>query len=415
MLIDGKSILFIQLGRNRPMQWLKRSETASRGALFFGVVVIGVLFIQPGHQLSADVGKDRSQPGGISRVLRLPPSNDNPRNSEGAFIRLKDGRVMFVYSRFTGGKSDHAAAYLAARFSSDEGRTWTEHDAVVLSNEGGMNVMSVSLLRLGSGDIALFYVRKNSLVDCRPCVRWSRDEGKTWSEATTCIQDEVDYYVLNNDRVVQMRNERIVVPVAQHTQRADGKFNAFGRIVCYLSDDQGKTWRRGAEAKAEPSSNANPVILQEPGVVELKDSRLMLFCRTNAGSQFVAHSSDRGESWTSLEPSAILSPLSPASIKRIPGTERLLLAWNDHRNIHIALKNKRTPFRVAVSDDEGRTWKLTKTIEDDPDGWYCYTAIEFVNGSVLLGHCAGKAGGGDGLSLTQVVRFDIDWLLAKPQ
>ena len=28
-------------------------------------------------------------------ALRLPPGAGNPRNSEGDFIRLKDGRIMF--------------------------------------------------------------------------------------------------------------------------------------------------------------------------------------------------------------------------------------------------------------------------------------------------------------------------------
>jgi len=31
------------------------------------------------------------------------------------------------------------------------------------------------------GRIALFYMLKNSLSDCRPVVRFSADEAKTWS------------------------------------------------------------------------------------------------------------------------------------------------------------------------------------------------------------------------------------------
>ena len=115
-------------------------------------------------------------------TLRLTPGPGNPRNSEGDFIQLKDGRIMFVYTRFTGGGSDHAQAHLAARFSNDDGRTWTAKDKTVLSNEGGLNIMSVSLLRLHNGDVALFYLRKNSLKDCRPLMRRSADEGKTWSK-----------------------------------------------------------------------------------------------------------------------------------------------------------------------------------------------------------------------------------------
>src|SRR5262249_53913207 len=99
---------------------------------------------------------------GVTRIRLLPPtSGTNPRNSEGAFVELKDGRLLFVYTHFTGGSGDHAAAHLAARSSVDGGRTWTAKDELVLPNEAQMNVMSVSLVRLASGEIALFYLRKN--------------------------------------------------------------------------------------------------------------------------------------------------------------------------------------------------------------------------------------------------------------
>ncbi len=49
----------------------------------------------------------------------LPPSINNPRNSEGDFIPLKDGLIMFVYTRFTGGTADDSRADLAAIFSEE--------------------------------------------------------------------------------------------------------------------------------------------------------------------------------------------------------------------------------------------------------------------------------------------------------
>ena len=33
-------------------------------------------------------------------VLELNPSDDNPRNGEGDFITLKEGRILFIYSHF---------------------------------------------------------------------------------------------------------------------------------------------------------------------------------------------------------------------------------------------------------------------------------------------------------------------------
>ena len=37
---------------------------------------------------------------GLKVALELKPGPDNPRNSEGAFMTLKDGRIMFAYSRY---------------------------------------------------------------------------------------------------------------------------------------------------------------------------------------------------------------------------------------------------------------------------------------------------------------------------
>jgi photosystem II stability/assembly factor-like uncharacterized protein len=381
---------------------------SSRAA--FAVVLLGMLVSRPAV---ADAGgDDELDAKPVETALVLAPSTDNPRSSEGDFIALKDGRVLFVYTHFTGGAGDHSAAHLAARVSDDGGRTWSGKDRVVVPNDGGFNVMSVSLLRLKDGRIALFYLRKNSTQDCRPLVRFSDDEAETWSEPTEVIPAEATgYYVMNNDRVVQLASGRLVAPVAQHFGMGQPKWTAAAIILCYHSDDGGRTWSRGQAAPIAKGSEQ--VVLQEPGVVELKDGRVMIFCRTNAGSQFVAHSKDGGQTWSPLEPSAIASPLSPASIERIPATGELLLVWNDHERIGPELRGKRTPLSVAVSSDEGRTWERKKVLYDNPDGWYCYTAVEFIGDHVLLGHCAGDRRKNNGLAETHITRFPVEWVHGK--
>ncbi|QDU41485.1 Sialidase precursor [Maioricimonas rarisocia] len=344
------------------------------------------------------------QPEQETRLV-LPPGEGNPRNSEGDFIRLNDGRVLYVYTHFTDGAGDHAAAHLAGRFSSDGGATWTDEDTVILPNEAGYNVMSVSLLRMPDDRIALFYLRKNSLEDCRPFLRFSTDEARSWSDPIEIIPDsEVGYYVLNNDRVVRLSSGRLVVPVGEHFGPVRTEWTGDARIVCYLSDDDGQTWRRGTAAEV---TKEKPAIQQEPGVVELEDGRVMLFCRTNGGSQYIAHSTDGGETWSELSPSSMQAPVSPASIERIPATGDLLLVWNDHSNIPAELKGKRTPYTIAISRDEGATWQTIRNLQDNPHGWYCYTAVEFVGGNVLLGHCSGDRRENNGLAQSQVTRIPI--------
>ena len=352
---------------------------------------------------------------GVKRTLDLPPGPGNPRNSEGAFLPLRDGRIMFAYSRYCGeSKSDHATAEIAARYSRDNGTTWSGKDEIIVRNEGAMNVMSVSLLRLKSGEIALFYLVKNSLSDCRPVMRRSFDEGRTWSEPKVCITDEIAYYVLNNDRVIQLRDGRLLFAVAKHSF-PDGRFDESGVVLTYSSDDNGATWRRGKGALSVRGADGRQCAAQEPGVVECSDGRVLLWMRTDAGRQYFSRSTDRGETWSAPVPSPLVSPLSPASVKRLP-TGDLLAVWNDHasrpemkayREAEQPWANGwRSPLAAALSSDDGRTWRGAKMIEDDPNGWFCYTAIQPLDdGTVLLGYCAY-----DLLAHSRLVKVPLEWL-----
>jgi hypothetical protein len=346
------------------------------------------------------------------RSLKLSPSRGNPRNSEGDFVRLAGGRWLFVYTHFDGGSDDHASAHLAGRVSDDDGLTWSQQDREILPNEAGMNVMSVSLVRLFDGRIALFYLRKESVTDCRPYVRYSDDEARTWGVPAQIVADQdAAYYVVNNDRVIQLSSGRLVVPAARHAVRRDPPaFSSYGEALCYVSDDAGATWQRGHGAPVGPRADGVPVMIQEPGVVELNDGRLMMYARTDAGSQYLAMSSDGAGSWSELRPSEIVSPLSPASIERVPTSGDLMLVWNNHAGIAEELSGKRTPLTVALSDDEGDHWGRVRNLEENPHGWYCYTAMAFAADYALLAYCAGDRREGNGLATLQITRVPLTWL-----
>ncbi len=396
---DQTNAVVVTHGRAIQSRWLGAMPSALAAIIFCWIAATGV------SQARADDAPAVIETEGVRRLRLLEPSADNPRNSEGDFIRLRDGRILFVYTHFTGGAADHSSAHLAGRFSEDNGRTWTDHDIVVLPNEAKMNVMSVSLLRLADGRIGMLYLRKNAMNDCRPYLRISTDEAKSWGAPTLCIPDG-GYFVVNNGRLVQLRNGRLVIPTSQHAQPG-GKFQSRGTAMCYLSDDEGRTWRRSRTVlEAPPSSRSG---LQEPGVVELRDGRLMMFCRIDQGSQFVSYSDDGGETWSPPKPSSLISPVSPATIKRIPSTGDLLVVYNNHAGIDPSLRGKRTPLTIAVSKDEGQTWQLHKNIEDDPNGWYCYTAMMFVDKRVLLAYCGGDRRTG-GLNATVITQVDLEWI-----
>ena len=75
-----------------------------------------------------------------------------------------------------------------------------------------------------------------------------------------------------------------------------------------------------------------------------------------------------------------MSPCSPLSMKRIPGTDRLLAVWNDRSDRwDIGTPDKwswdRTPLASAISDDNAATWRITP--HQDIRSTLCYTAIHF--------------------------------------
>ena len=343
-------------------------------------------------------------------TLNIDPDKEHPRNSEGSFVTLKSGRLLFCYSQFYGGAADESAARIAAIHSDDAGRTWSA-PRTVFENTGGNNLMSVSLLRLRSGRIAMFYLVKNSWIDCRPYVRVSTDEAQTWSEPRLMVEAP-GYFVMNNDRVAQLGTGRLVAPVSFHRARASDpnssrSFDGRGLVLWYLSDDEGATWREAATWWAAPQTCSTG--LQEPGVVELADGKLFSWSRTSLGAQYGFRSADAGKTWSAPEPTEMKSPASPASIKRLPGSAELLGIFNDHSGRFEFPKGKRTPLVAAVSSDGGKTWPVRKALENDPDGWYCYTAIHFADDAVLLAYCAGDKKTG-GLNRLRIRRVALDWL-----
>ena len=91
--------------RNASVEWVA----------IFVPAILGVLLLGGGTFVTADEPEGVAK-GGPTTRLSLPPRPGNPRNSEGAFLRLKDGRILFVYTHFTGGGGDHSAAHLAGAF-----------------------------------------------------------------------------------------------------------------------------------------------------------------------------------------------------------------------------------------------------------------------------------------------------------
>ena len=310
----------------------------------------------------------------MHQMIVCPHGPQAIRNSEADLIELTSGRLLLVWTQFYGGFADHAAARLSGRVSDDGGCTWSAPFTVV-GNPGGCNVMSVSMVRNRAGHILLFYLWKKTTEDCQVLMRRSVDEGQTWGEPVS-VSSRPGYHVMNNARVVSVGSGRLLAPVAHDNQ-----------VYCYISDDDGESWRAGKQGAQMAGSR-----VMEPGLVELRDGRVLMVIRTELGKIYKSYSPDLGDSWSVPQPTPLVSPSSPSTVARIPSTNDLLIVWNNQPLGAKATWAQRTPLTAAVSRDEGETWENSKNIERDPGYGFAYTSVTFVRELTYLTYYSWRHG-----------------------
>lgn len=306
----------------------------------------------------------------------------HPRYSEGSILPLRDGSLLYATTEFVGGGADHATATIVGRTSTDGGRTWGEQ-RLLQENIGEQNVMSVTLRRMPPGNdnspLGMYFLIKNSQTDLDVALRVSQDDGKTFGEPLI-ITREPGYHIMNNDRVTQLSTGRLICPVST---TPDIFKNGFGHLicVCHFSDDDGRTWKQGADSIDQPGRGA-----MEPEVVELADGKLLMIIRTQHGHVATSTSVDGGDHWSEPGKLPVEAPESPATIRTIPSTGDLLLVWNETFVPGTGHGGKRTPLTAAISTDEGQAWQHVRHLETSPDHGFAYTSVLFHKDRVLLSY-----------------------------
>jgi hypothetical protein len=139
---------------------------------------------------------------------------------------------------------------------------------------------------------------------------------------------------------------------------SDG-FN-FGLIA--ISEDDGETWK-----------SSLPIVgrgLNQPSLIVRKDGSIDAYMRDDGdepGRIMISHSADEAYSWTYGQKSDIPNPGASIEILKLKN-DHWLLVYND-------VDDGRYSLAVAVSDDEGKTWKWKKKLEDQKDGSFSYPSV----------------------------------------
>lgn len=148
-------------------------------------------------------------------------------------------------------------------------------------------------------------------------------------------------------------NGKILLPLY-----SDG-FN-FGLIA--ISEDDGETW-----------TSSLPIIgrgLNQPSLIVRNDGSIDAYMRDDGdepGRIMMSHSDDQGYSWTYAQKSEIPNPGASIEVIKLK-SDNWLLVYND-------VDNGRYTLAAAISDDEGKSWKWKRNLENTKGGSFSYPSV----------------------------------------
>lgn len=169
--------------------------------------------------------------------------------------------------------------------------------------------------------------------------------------------------------------------------------DTFSVSLMAISDDGGRTWTAG-----KPLAGFGNI---QPSVLRRRDGTLVAFMRENGPIKKirVAGSKDDGLSWGPVGAAELPNPgsgLDGVVLK----SGRWLLIFND-------TMRGRNSLAAALSEDEGKTWKIARHLERHDSGSYHYPAvIQGRDGTIQVVYSYFVAGG----KSMKHAAFTEDWL-----
>jgi predicted neuraminidase len=270
------------------------------------------------------------------------PDASRPANHASSIASMPDGSLLATW--FGGASEGLPDVNLWAARKPANTAAW---DAPYILAENTDYALGNSVLFVDSKDtVWLFYVIKYGAGwadwgTCHVFVQTSTDSGRTWSGPRQ-ITKEKGYVIRAN--ALEMPDGKIMLPV--YIELPGQPMQS----VIWISGHGFETYEEYLVPLTEPEN-------LQPCIAPLGGDEYIMFARhhTVPGKVWVSLSSDGGKTWKVPFKHKLNNPDSGIALITLD-SGALVFAWNDSKFV-------RTPLKVALSDDGGKTWPFEKTLE----------------------------------------------------
>lgn len=197
----------------------------------------------------------------------------------------------------------------------------------------------------------------------------STDAGLTWTEPVELVPGD-------NGGRGPVKNKPIILSDGAWLAPASTELGAW-KPFCDRSEDKGATWTRSADFAIDPVQVVGKGAIQ-PTFWESSPGNVHALLRTTAAKIGRADSMDGGRTWSPMRLTGMPNNNSGIDLEKL-ADNRLLLLYNPIGQDW----GPRTPLNLAVSSDNGETWRDLVSLET-AEGEYSYPAIIRSDDGIVL-------------------------------
>ena len=258
-----------------------------------------------------------------------------------------------------------------------------EWSAPILAADGMVDGVKTAcwnpvLTEMPGGELWLFYKVGKTVGEWTGWLVKSKDGGRHWGKAER-LPDGFLGPIKNKPLLL---GDRLLC--GSSTEGKGWRFHV------EIYDLKTRQWRYvgPVESKLAPPTiqpdTLTPIDCIQPSFLQLNDGRLQVLMRTRNGFLATSFSSDQGETWTPVTLTSLPNNQSGTDAVTLRDGRHALI-YNDFETLPGTKKGPRTPLSMAISSDDGHTWRHLCTLETSPVGQYSYPAI--IEGSDGTLHC----------------------------